>query len=258
MLDLDVKKLSLSLRGNAILHEISLSVESGALVGIIGPNGSGKSTLLKTVYRVLPPDCGEIVLLGRDLMDMTLTESARQMAVMGQFHTVNFDFTVYDMVMMGRIPHQNGRGSISAEDREVVERALKLVGMEKIKKRRFHSLSGGEQQRVVMARALAQEPRFLLLDEPTNHLDIRYQIQLMEIAAGLGIGVLAVLHDLNLAAMYCSKLYVLRNGRLVSAGAPQEILNEALVQQVYGVSCEVIKRQGKRPVIVFDRKGMAV
>ena len=125
-------------------------------------------------------------------------------------------------------------------------------------KRRFHSLSGGEQQRVVMARALAQEPRFLLLDEPTNHLDIRYQMQLLELAAGLGIGVLAVLHDLNLAAMYCQRLYVLKGGRLTAAGEPREILTPELVRQVYGVTCEVLRGQAERPVIVFAREAVVI
>lgn len=258
MLDLEIKELSFSLRGKRILEDISLAVKHGEFVGIIGPNGSGKSTLLKHVYRVLQPERGEIILLGQQLADMTLGESARQMAVVGQFHTVAFDFSVYDMVMMGRIPQQRHGSRISPQDRAAVEQALQLVGLQDMAQRRFHSLSGGEQQRVVMARALAQEPRFLLLDEPTNHLDIRYQIQLMEMAAGLGIGVLAVLHDLNLAAMYCKRLYVLKKGRIMSAGEPETVLTPALVRKVYGVPCEVIRRQSDRPVIVFEREAVGV
>ena len=159
---------------------------------------------------------------------------------------------------MGRIPHQGSSGRISAQDRQAVERALSQVGIEKLAKRRFAALSGGEQQRVVLARALAQEPRLLLLDEPTNHLDIRYQMQIMEIAAGLGVGVLAVLHDLNLAAMYCQRLYVLKGGRLAAAGRPVEILTPTLIQDVYGVQCEVLKGPEGRPVIVYGRGKMAV
>lgn len=258
MLDLEVRDLSFSLRGRKILQDISLSVKRGEFVGIIGPNGSGKSTLLKHVYRVLRPEQGEIVLLGRRLADMPLAVSARQMAVVGQFHTVAFDFSVYDMVMMGRIPQQRHGGRITRQDKAAVERALQLVGMTGMASRRFQSLSGGEQQRVVMARALAQEPRFLLLDEPTNHLDIRYQMQLLELAAGLGIGVLAVLHDLNLAAMYCQRLYVLKDGRLTAAGEPREILTPELVRQVYGVTCEVLRGQAERPVIVFGREAVVI
>lgn len=258
MLDLEIKDLSFSLRGKEILQDISLAVKRGEFVGIIGPNGSGKSTLLKHVYRVLQPQRGEIVLLGRRLSDMTLAESAQEMAVVGQFHTVAFDFSVYDMVMMGRIPQQRHGGRITRQDKVAVERALQLVGMDAMAKRRFHSLSGGEQQRVVMARALAQEPRFLLLDEPTNHLDIRYQMQLLELAAGLGIGVLAVLHDLNLAAMYCKRLYVLKDGQLIAAGEPQKILTSKLVYQVYGVPCEILQGKQNRPVIVFGREALAI
>ncbi|MBE6073785.1 MAG: ABC transporter ATP-binding protein [Selenomonas ruminantium] len=257
-MDLEVKALSFSLRGKEILQDISLSVKRGEFVGIIGPNGSGKSTLLKHVYRVQQPQRGEIVLLGRRLSDMTLAESAQEMAVVGQFHTVAFDFSVYDMVMMGRIPQQRHGGRITRQDKVAVERALQLVGMDAMAKRRFHSLSGGEQQRVVMARALAQEPRFLLLDEPTNHLDIRYQMQLLELAAGLGIGVLAVLHDLNLAAMYCKRLYVLKDGQLIAAGEPQKILTSKLVYQVYGVPCEILQGKQNRPVIVFGREALAI
>lgn len=258
MQDLEVKNLSFSLGKKEILQEISLSVKRGEFVGIIGPNGSGKSTLLKTIYRVLQPQAGEISVLGRRLQDISLSESARLMAVMGQFHKVNFDFTVEDMVMMGRIPHQGISGRLSARDRQAVERALSQAGIEKLAKRRFAALSGGEQQRVVLARALAQEPRLLLLDEPTNHLDIRYQMQIMEIAAGLGVGVLAVLHDLNLAAMYCQRLYVLKAGRLMAAGTPCEILTPKLINDVYDVHCEVLTGREGRPVIVYGREKMAV
>lgn len=258
MQDLEVKNLSFSLGKKEILQKISLSVKRGEFVGIIGPNGSGKSTLLKNIYRVLQPRAGEILLWGRHLQEIPLEESARQMAVMGQFHKVNFDFTVEDMVMMGRIPHQKGHGRISAQDRQAVERALSQAGIENMAKRRFASLSGGEQQRVVLARALAQEPRLLLLDEPTNHLDIRYQMQIMEIAAGLGVGVLAVLHDLNLAAMYCQRLYVLKAGRLMAAGSPHEILTPDLIRDVYAVHCEVITGREGRPIIVYGREKMAV
>ncbi|SDP71011.1 iron complex transport system ATP-binding protein [Selenomonas ruminantium] len=258
MQDLEVKNLSFSLGKRAILQDISLSVKRGEFVGIIGPNGSGKSTLLKTIYRVLQPQAGEISVLGRRLQDISLSESARLMAVMGQFHKVNFDFTVEDMVMMGRIPHQGISGRLSARDRQAVERALSQAGIEKLAKRRFAALSGGEQQRVVLARALAQEPRLLLLDEPTNHLDIRYQMQIMEIAASLGVGVLAVLHDLNLAAMYCQRLYVLKAGRLMAAGTPCEILTPKLINDVYDVHCEVLTGREGRPVIVYGREKMAV
>ena len=144
MQDLEVKNLSFSLGKRAILQDISLSVKRGEFVGIIGPNGSGKSTLLKNVYRVLQPQKGDIVVLGRYLQDISLSDSARLLAVMGQFHKVNFDFTVEDMVMMGRIPHQGTSGRISRQDRLAVERALVQAGVVELAKRRFASLSGGE------------------------------------------------------------------------------------------------------------------
>ena len=254
-LDLEVKNLSFSVKGRQILHSISLAVAKGEFVGIIGPNGSGKSTLLKNVYRVLKPSSGEMVLFGREISRMKLAESARIMAVVGQFHHVNFSFSVKDMVMMGRIPYQNSIGKISDEDEQIVQSALERVGMSEFKDRKFDMLSGGEQQRVVLARALAQQPRFLMLDEPTNHLDIRYQLQLMEITAGLGIGVLAVLHDLNLAAMYCHRIYVLKDSRLIAEGAPHKILTPELIRQVYHVQCEIAYSRDGRPVIVYGRGG---
>ena len=255
-LDLEVKNLSFSVKGRQILHNISLDVAKGEFIGIIGPNGSGKSTLLKNVYRVLQPQNGEIILFGQNLKQVKLAQSVRQMAVVGQFHHVNFNFTVKDMVMMGRIPYQNAIGKISQTDDDIVKSALERVGMYEFKDRRFDVLSGGEQQRVILARALAQQPRFLMLDEPTNHLDIRYQLQLMEITAHLGIGVLAVLHDLNLAAMYCHRIYVLKDGRLIAQGSPHELLTPQLIKQVYHVKAEIIHSSNGRPVIAYGRGGI--
>lgn len=258
MQDLEVNNLFYSRGGKALLQDVSLAVKRGEFVGILGPNGSGKSTLLKNIYRVLQPQQGEIMVLGQPLQEMPLAESARQISVMGQFHKVNFDFTVEDMVMLGRIPHQGSSGRISDADRSAVKQAMSQAGVADMSKRRFSSLSGGEQQRVTLARALAQEPQLLLLDEPTNHLDIRYQMQIMEIAAGLGIGVLAVLHDLNLAALYCHCLYVLKDGRLIAHGSPQDILTPALIRRVYGVDCEVMQSRSGRPIIVYGRGAVAV
>ncbi len=253
--DLDVKNLYFNIKGHEILKDISLAVRSGEFVGIIGPNGSGKSTFLKNVYRVLQPTKGEIFLFGENTKSLSLTQTARQMATVGQFHHVNFDLSVEDMVMMGRIPHQHGIGKISDKDREIVAKSLKAVGLENFANRHFQRLSGGEQQRVVLARALAQQPRFLLLDEATNHLDIHYQLQLMEIVSHLGIGILAVLHDLNLAALYCDYVYALKDGKLVAGGVPKELFTRELVNRIYHVDCDVIHDKQNRPIVIFGRGG---
>lgn len=252
-MDLAIENLSFSVKGREILKDIALSVERGEFVGIIGPNGSGKSTLLKNVYRVLNPTSGKILLFGKDIAKQKLAQTAREMATVSQFHRVNFDFSVEDMVMMGRIPYQSGLGKISAKDQNFVDEALNRVGLTKLRNHRFLQLSGGEQQRVVLARALAQEPKFLLLDEPTNHLDIHYQLQLMEIVADLNIGVLAVLHDLNLAAQYCNRIYVLQAGKIIASGKPKDLFTADLIKKVYRVNCSIIHDKQDLPIVIYER-----
>ncbi|MDF2569582.1 MAG: Iron-chelate-transporting ATPase [Sporomusa sp.] len=238
-MDLVLKNISVSLSEKDIIKDISLEANKGQFVGIIGPNGSGKSTLLRTVYRVTKPSSGTILLDGKDLKNIKLSESAKNMAVVGQFNQINFDFTVFEMVIMGRTPHKRLLGADNPEDHEIALAAMRKVGIESYGTRSFSTLSGGEKQRVILARALAQQPQILVLDEPTNHLDIKYQLQLLSLVKSLGIGVLAALHDLSLAAMYCDKLYVMKEGRLVTSGQPKNILTPELVRSVYEIDCDI-------------------
>jgi len=238
-MDLTLRNVNVELGLKSIVQDVSLDVEKGDFVGIIGPNGSGKSTLLRTIYRVTKPTSGSILLNGEDLKKIKLSESAKKMGVVGQFNHMNFDFTVFELVMMGRTPHKNLLGTDAPRDYEVTLQALKKVGMESYAKRSFSTLSGGEKQRIILARALAQEPQLLILDEPTNHLDIKYQLQLLSIVKSLGIGILAALHDLSLAAMYCTKLYVLKDGKVVASGSPNNILTPQLVSDVYEIDCDI-------------------
>ncbi len=238
-MDLVLKNINVTLGGKAILQDISLAVTKGEFVGIIGPNGSGKSTLLRTIYRIIKPSSGAILLDGQNIKQVKLSESAKKMGVVGQFNAVNFDFTVFDMVMMGRTPHKSLLGSDTAVDYEIAMEAIKKTGMEKHVHRSFSTLSGGEKQRIILARALAQQPQLLVLDEPTNHLDIKYQLQILSIVKSLGIGVLAALHDLSLAAMYCSKLYVLKEGNVIASGVPNKILTPELVRAIYEIECDI-------------------
>lgn len=238
-MDLALHNISIELNEKKIIQDVSLAVENGEFVGIIGPNGSGKSTLLRSIYRIIEPNHGTILLGGRDLKKIKLAESAKKMGVVGQFNTMDFDFTVFDMVMMGRTPHKTLLGSDKAADYDIALEAIRKVGMEKHITRSFSNLSGGEKQRIILARALAQEPKLLILDEPTNHLDIKYQLQILSIVKSLGIGVLAALHDLSLAAMYCNKLYVLKDGKLITSGIPSKILTSELVRDVYEIECDI-------------------
>ena len=232
------------LGGSRILRGVDLRAERGELVGVIGPNGSGKSTLLKCIYRVLKPTGGAVWLDGRTLSDYSYKESARQMAVVAQHNYYNFDFSVRDVVMMGRSPHKRALDRDNVRDHQMVARALETVGMADFAQRSFATLSGGEQQRVILARALAQDTPCLILDEPTNHLDIKYQLQLMDIVKGLDRTVIAAIHDLNIAAMYCDRLYAVKEGRVVASGRPEEVLTPALIRAVYEVEAEVLRDGG--------------
>ena len=205
---LEAKDIEAVLGGNAILRGVSLEVEPNEFVGIIGPNGSGKSTLLKCIYRVLKPQAGIVKLDGTDIRELSYKKSAQ---------------------------------SIAAQDYAIVAQALETVGMADMAKRSFSTLSGGEQQRVILARALAQQTPCLILDEPTNHLDITYQLELMDIVQGLGRTVVAAIHDLNIAAMYCTRLFVMEKGQLVASGTPEEVLTPELIRQVYGVKAKVFR-----------------
>lgn len=242
-MNIKVDDLNITLEKNNILKDINIEVYNKEFVGIIGPNGSGKSTLLKCIYRVLKPNDGAILLDNIDIKDMSVKESSKRLAVLSQHNNYNFDFTVKDIVLMGRSPHKKFMERDNKDDYDIANEALKKVDMFEFKDRSFQSLSGGEQQRVILARALAQQPQCLILDEPTNHLDIKYQLQLMRIVKGLGIEVIAAIHDLNIAAMYCDKIYVLKDGEVIKYGKPKDILTQELIKYVYEVDAEVIVKE---------------
>lgn len=163
------------------------------------------------------------------------------MSVVSQFNELSFDLTVEQMVLLGRTPHKAMLEKENQQDFTLVDNALQQTGLADYRQRSFLSLSGGEKQRVVLARAIAQDPQFMILDEPTNHLDIRYQLEILEIVKSLGIGVLAALHNLEDAARYCDYLYVLKNGQMVAQGIPEKVLTETLIESVYGIQCKVYR-----------------
>lgn len=224
-----------------ILKGIGIKAADNEFVGLIGPNGSGKSTLLKCIYRVLKPQKGAVYLDGLDIKDLSYKASARQLAVVSQHNYYNFDFSVQEVVLMGRAPHKRTLDRDTAEDFQIVEQALATVGMKDFAGRSFSTLSGGEQQRVILARALAQKTPCLVLDEPTNHLDITHQLQLMKIVRSLGVTVISAIHDLNIAAMFCDRLYVLKDGVIVAEGTPKEVLTPKLLREVYEVDGEIVE-----------------
>ncbi len=243
-MELQGKDLHISIGVKQIVSGVSFHASQQQLIGIIGPNGSGKSTLLKTVYRVLKADSGTILLDGKELSSMTLRESAQKLGVMSQINEFNFDFTVEKMVRMGRTPYKQLMEPDHPDDLALVDSAMQQTGVTHLRDRDYSTLSGGEKQRVLIARTLAQQTPCLILDEPTNHLDIKYQLQLMELVKSLKCTVIAAIHDLNIAAMYCDYLYALKNGKLVGEGSPQSLLTEAFIQEVYEVSARVVTDRG--------------
>ena len=246
---LEVRDLRAAPGGQEILHGIDLEAHSGQMVGLIGPNGSGKSTLLRCICRALQPTGGAVLLDGAGLEQMSLRQSAQKMAVVAQHNAYAFDFTVEELVLLGRTPHKRPLERDTPADQSIAAQALAQVGLAGFGPRSYATLSGGEQQRVILARALAQQTPCLLLDEPTNHLDIKYQLDMLDLVRGLGRTVLAALHDLNLAAAYCDWLYALQDGRLVGSGAPQDLLTPAFIRRVYGVDAQVQQLDGQLVVL---------
>ncbi|WP_062429047.1 ABC transporter ATP-binding protein [Treponema endosymbiont of Eucomonympha sp.] len=222
------------------VDDITLEVRKNEFVGLIGPNGSGKSTVLKNVYRALIPERGTVALDGVNLFKISCREAAKKMGVVGQENEVPFDFLVEEIVAMGRSPHKKLFEPDTKEDLYMIFHALEHLGMKDMAKRNYQHLSGGEKQRVLIARVIAQETDFLILDEPTNHLDISYQLQIFDFVKRLKVTVLAAIHDLNMAALYCDRLYVLKGGKVVMQGKPEEVLTPENIFAIYGVRCDTV------------------
>lgn len=251
MTQLSIAGLTVEIEGSRLVDAASFDIRPGEFLGLVGPNGSGKSSLLRTIYRVLKPASGQVLHLGDDVWRLPAREAARRTAVVAQERMGEFDFTVTELVHMGRTPHKHLLDADTAADRDIVAACLAETGMSRHAHRQFMSLSGGEKQRVLVARALAQQAPFLVLDEPTNHLDIRHQLELLQLIRRLGTTTLAALHDLNLAARYCHRLAMLSAGKLVSLGTPAEVLTPERIREVYGVTASVSLREGV-PRIEFD------
>lgn len=239
MTKLKVNNLKFSIDKKEILKDISFDVPKGSFIGIIGPNGSGKSTLLKNIYRLYKPCSGEILLDNKCLSEMKDKDCAKEIAVLAQESNSQFDFTVEQIVKMGRYPYKSVFEDYSKEDLQMVYDMLKKVGLDNYSDRSFSNLSGGEKQRTLIARALVQNTDFLILDEPTNHLDIGYQIQLMDLVKSLNITTLSAIHDMNLASMYCDYLIVMKDGKIITCGTVKEVVTKEMLKEVFGVNAYV-------------------
>ncbi|MBC2697422.1 MAG: heme ABC transporter ATP-binding protein [ANME-2 cluster archaeon] len=241
---LEIRDLSAGYGHRHVLEHISLKASEGEVVGIIGSNGSGKTTLLKTITKVLEPISGTVLIDGTNVNEMQSKEIAKKVAVVSQVISINFEFTVEDIVLMGRTPYI--KGSETVEDINIVRDAMEKTNTFFLKDRLITQLSGGELQRVIIARAFAQNPNILLLDEPTSHLDITNQIDILNLiknASRKGMVVVAVIHDLNLAAYYCDKICLLQDGKLISAGSPEQVLTSSNIERAFNITVKVIPNE---------------
>ena len=257
MKELSVQDLKFSVDNKNILNNINLEVGKNEFVGLIGPNGAGKSTLLKNIYNVLKPSSGSIYLTGDELSKLPNKEIAKRMSVLSQEHNMEFDMKVLEIVLLGRYAHDNSLfKSSTKEDIEIAMASLKKVGLESFADRNFFSLSGGEKQRVLLARVLTQACKFIVLDEPTNHLDVMYQYQTMEILKKENVTVFSSIHDLNIAAMYCDRIILLQKGKVIDVGRPEEILTEEKISAIFhvGVESKVNSKTGKIQIYYFPKE----
>lgn len=236
----EVEALGVVIDDRSIVSDVDLRVANRTVHGVIGPNGSGKSTVLRCIYRALRPTNGAVLIGGDDVWrELSAREAARRRAIVAQDSALDFDFTVQDVVAMGRTPHKRMLDRDDLHDQQIVERALDAVEMGWARHRLVATLSGGERQRVFVARAVAQEAPVLVLDEPTNHLDVRAQHDLLRLVRGLGLTTIAALHDLDHAASVCDAVSVLRDGRVVASGPPSDVLTPKTIMQVFGVRAHI-------------------
>ncbi len=254
MTGLRVDGVSVELDATMIVDGVTIDITPGAFVGLLGPNGSGKTTLLRALHRALRPVSGAVLIGGDDVWSLSARHAAQRVAVVSQDTRIGFDYTVAEVAGMGRIPYQSGFTSESAADRRLIAEALDAVDLGELAFRPFASTSGGERQRTLIARALAQQAPVLLLDEPTNHLDIHYQLDVLHRVRSLGLTTLAALHDINLAAAWCDQVYVLRAGKVVAGGPPEEAMTAEMISDVFRVQATAFTHPVTgRHQLLFDR-----
>ena len=232
-------RLTWGVKRKTIVSDVSLEVATGETLGLIGPNGSGKSSLLRLLAGLKRPQQGQVTINGLDIADVPRRTLAQRVAFVQQSAATETSVSVRDVVRLGRTPHRSALSGWRAEDQAAVDGALERVGMTHLQHQSWQTLSGGERQRVHIARALAQSPEVLFLDEPTNHLDIHHQIDILHTIRQLEVTSIVALHDLNLAATYCDRIIVLKNGAIVASGTPEDVLTEALIAEVFRVSAKV-------------------
>lgn len=252
-MELVLDNIHWGIKQRQILNGISFKVKPGEIMGLLGPNGSGKSSLLRTIYRIHRPWRGRVSLNGQNVWSLTVKEVARLVAVLAQGNQGDrCSLTIRQMVELGRLPYKKFLGAWTKSDIEIIENSLKKTDLIHIQNRSFYNLSGGEQQRVLLARALCQQTQVLILDEPTNHLDIKYQLHLLKSVKELGFTTIMALHDPNLAIMFCDQVCLLKEGKIALLGAPEDVLTTNTMASVFEVKSELIKYDtNEKPRVIY-------
>lgn len=240
---INIKELNFSYGEEEVLKGISLSFKKGSFYSIIGPNGSGKSTFIKNISRIISPGHKSVFIDNEDILNFNNKALAKLMALIPQNTAIDYEFTVFDIVMMGRSPYKGRFQDFNKVDERIAEKYMKLTNIWEIKEKLITELSGGEAQRVTAARALCQETEIILLDEPTSHLDIQYQIEFLNLFRGLKRDkvIIAVLHDLNMASIFSDEIILINQGRVKALGTPWEVINKENIKDVYNISVEVLE-----------------
>lgn len=249
---LTVKDVSYAVDHRKLIDRISLEIPAGSFVGVIGPNGSGKSTLLKTVYRAYKASTGAVYLNGEEMSRMSGREIARQMAVVAQENQVDFDFSVMEIMMIGRYSNRSFLERSDSADMRICEAALEELGMLEFKDRSFLSLSGGEKQKVMIASAFSREPALIVMDEPTNHLDVGYQFLILDLLKKRrDVTVFSSIHDMNMAMQYCDHIIALKNGEVYCSGTSQTVLTPENLRELFHVRAELVQQPNGLPYIHY-------
>ena len=252
---INIEKLNYSYGKKEVLKELSLNIDENKLTGIIGPNGCGKSTLAKNIIKYINGKFESFKIMDIDIRELSHKKIAQLISYIPQKSTIISNISVFDYVLLGRFPLlKNSWDNYSEKDYEIVENNINLLNIKELKDRNVETLSGGELQKALLARALAQEAKILLLDEPTSALDLNNAVEFMKILKNISIkkniSVIIIIHDLNLASLFCDSLIILKDGRFIEKGSPKEVINEENIKSVYNLDCKVCYNENDKPYII--------
>ena len=252
---INIEKLNYSYGRKEVLKELSLDIDENKLTGIIGPNGCGKSTLAKNIIKYINGKFESFKIMDTDIRELTHKKIAQLISYIPQKSIIIPNISVFDYVLLGRFPLlKNSWDNYSEKDYEIVENNISLLNIEELRDRNVETLSGGELQKALLARALAQEAKILLLDEPTSALDLNNAVEFMKILKNISIkkkiSVIIIIHDLNLASLFCDSLIILKDGRFIEKGSPKEVINEENIKSVYNLDCKVCYNENDKPYII--------